>query len=297
MRGTIGPCSQGRSACRQMWWCASTMPIIASLRSARLAKRRRAWPRGAVLDRRQRAQQPLQRRQAAAVGERVEDRQDAGHGARQRPVARIGGERRHPDQAVAEPRQAIDGVDHRRRIAAFEPVGKDQRDGAAHQRCMARHRQEFFQRRADPRAAVEVEDEVREPGQRLVGSAMLQRCGDARQPRAEAERLDLRARARVSSCAKRSVVSECAFIEPETSTSSSSRRGLSGRVFAKQPQRLAGRAPRRARGARDVDAAAARRGHDACGSAIVGRQAEIAPDAGRAWRGRLRSGGRKSCGG
>ena len=102
-----------------------------------------------------------QRRQARAVGKRVEKRQDAGHGARCRAVARIGGERRRPDEAVAEPRQALDGVDHRLRVAALQPVRKDDGDGAAHQRGMPRHRQEFLQRGADQRAAVEVEDRCR----------------------------------------------------------------------------------------------------------------------------------------
>ena len=96
-------------------------------------------------------------------------RQDAGHGTRQRPVARIGGKRRRPDQAVAEPREAADGVDHRCGLAAFQPVREDQRDRAAHQRGVSRDTdRKVFQRRADLRAAVEVEHQLGEPGQRLV---------------------------------------------------------------------------------------------------------------------------------
>ena len=195
MRGTIGPCSQGRSAWRQMWWCASTMRHQ-RLPLARAAKRRRACPRGAFSTAGSACSNRSSAGRSLPSARRVEHRQDCGHGARLRPVARIGGKRRHPDQPVAEPRQARDGVHHGVGLAALEPVGKHQRDRAAHQRCIARHRQEGFQRGADAGAAVEVEDQVGEPGQRLVRLPVLQCAGDPRQPRAEAEGLDLGAGAR-----------------------------------------------------------------------------------------------------
>ena len=161
--------------------------------SASLISGRRAWPRGAFA----RCRRGLRAAAPAPQGCcRRRARRDAA-GCRpwprvSRPVARIGGKRRRPDQPMAEPRQPADGVDHRRRVAALQPVGEDERDGAAHQRRMARHRQEFLQRRADARAAVEIEDDVGQPAERLVrhrGASAIAVTRDSRVPKQK--RLDL----------------------------------------------------------------------------------------------------------
>ena len=75
-------------------------------------KLRRASPRGAFSIAGSASQQARQRGEVAAVGEGVEVGQDAGHGPGQRAVARIGGERADPDQAVAEAGEAVTACDH-----------------------------------------------------------------------------------------------------------------------------------------------------------------------------------------
>ena len=109
-----------------------------------------------------------------------------------RAVVGVEAERRPPQQPVAEPREALDGVGHRRGVAALEAVGEHDRQRAAGAVGVARRVQELLQRGADAGAAVGVLDDLGDVGERGVDVALAQLLGDPRQARAERERLGLR---------------------------------------------------------------------------------------------------------
>ena len=104
-----------------------------------------------------------------------------------------------------------------------------------------------------------------------------QRARDAGQPRAEGEDLDVAAPPATSACASCRLSSVRAFIEPETSISSSSLRGRCAPLQASQPQHLAVVAHAVAQGAAQIGERAAPRAHAPV--AAPPRQARAAPRA------------------
>ena len=115
------------------------------------------------------------------------------HPARQRLVARVGGERVQPDDRCAVRAQARHLLRELLRLAAVPAVGEQDHHRAAADPA-AVLAVELRDRLADPRAARPVVDRGRGARQRAVGVAAAQLAGDARQPRPEHERLDAGAR-------------------------------------------------------------------------------------------------------
>ena len=122
--------------------------------------------------------------------ELVDRRQRRRHPARERLVARAPLQRVHPDDPVDEPPEPGHLVAEQVGLAALEPVGADHGDRAADRRALAPAVQQLLERRADPRAALPVLDEVADLAQRAVGVLRAERPRHAGEPGPEAEHLD-----------------------------------------------------------------------------------------------------------
>ena len=129
---------------------------------------------------------------------------------------RIGGERRKPDDPPGEPGEPRHRVGHRARVAALEPVGKNDKGRAARQRRKAWNREEGVERVADARTAVPVGDHKRSGRQRLLAVAQPQ-WPRMRVSRVPMVKTSTDAAARDSACANARCDCVRSFIEPETS--------------------------------------------------------------------------------
>ena len=115
------------------------------------------------------------------------------HAARERRVAGIGGERVQPHDPVRAALQPRHLLRQQLGVAAVPAVGQHDDERAAAD-AAAVHAVELGERLADAGAARPVLDRVGGALQRAVGVAARQLARHARQPRAEHERLDARAR-------------------------------------------------------------------------------------------------------
>ena len=204
-RGTPRSDSRGGSARRGRRCAAPSGPAARAGRPAARCgdARRRCRSCGASLNARQAS--PRGRRSASAIRagrraraarlppstERVEVGQDAGHGAGDRAVARIGGERADPDEAVRASRAsrrtaAIIGAGSPRSSPSEKTTTTAPRASAALV-GVARNAASDSPMRVPPSKSLTA---VAEPGQRRLAVAPPERGGDPGQPGAEGEGLD-----------------------------------------------------------------------------------------------------------
>ncbi len=147
-------------------------------------------------------------------------------------------------------------MDHQGRIAALEPVGDDDRDGAAHQRRMPGHRQEFIQEAPImvPPSKSKTISESRLSA--VSGLRCFKVAGHPRKPRPKAEGLDLRRPAgdemRETQCKLGMRFHRTGNVDQEKQATRPLRPGL-----AHDAERFAERAPRRAGRPGKVDPRAA----------------------------------------
>ena len=196
MRGTIGPCSQGRSAWRQMWWCASTMPDQCRFP-------RRCGEAAAGLAARRRFRRPAAREhrssagKVAAVDRRVEDGQDR---LPWRASAAGSADRRR-----AASTQISRWLSRARRLTAWTMASGSPRSSPSENTSVTAPRTSAAWRDTDRKASSEAPMRVppsksKTRSESRASASSGTRCfsvrGDARQPRAEAEGLDLGAGAR-----------------------------------------------------------------------------------------------------
>ena len=168
--------------------------------------------------------QRLQRRDRVAREQPVDVRHRGLHAARQRLVARVGGERVEPHDAVggaAQPRHLLAEL---LGVAAVPAVGQQDDERAAPD-AAAVLAVERRQRVADPRAA----RPVRRPPRRRArarGRGRGRRArGVTRVSRVPNANASTRARAATQACTYWSSIRAYGAIEPETSSTSTSRRG------------------------------------------------------------------------